>query len=94
MSNGKTLTVDLMKKKVVVKKDLLEKVKEDNKKKNAILNALKDGPKTIPEISKLTGLQTSVVTWWLMTLRKYGAVVEVGEVGDDFFYKYKLKEVK
>jgi len=94
MNDRKTLTVDLLKKNVVVKKDLLDKVREDNKKKTAILNAMKDGPKTIPEISKLTGLPAPVVTWWLMTLRKYGAVIEVGEVGGDFFYKYKLKDVK
>jgi predicted transcriptional regulator len=92
MSERKTLTVDILKKKVVVKKELLDKVREDNKIKNAILNAMKDGPKTIPEISRLTGLPTPMVTWWLMTLRKYGAVVEVGEVGEDFYYKYKLKE--
>jgi predicted transcriptional regulator len=94
MNDRKTLTVDLLKKNVVVKKDLLDKVREDNKKKTAILNAMKDGQKTIPEISKLTGLPAPVVTWWLMTLRKYGAVIEVGEVGGDFFYKYKLKDVK
>jgi predicted transcriptional regulator len=93
MSERKTLTVDILKKKVVVKKELLDKVKEDTKIRTAILNAMKDGPKTIPEISKLTGLPTPLVTWWVMSLRKYGAVVEEGEPSEDY-YKYKLKEGK
>ncbi|MEL9915017.1 MAG: winged helix-turn-helix domain-containing protein [Candidatus Micrarchaeia archaeon] len=94
MNNKKTLTVEWLKKNRTVPKEILEKIKEDNKIKAMILNAMKDGPKTIPEISKITGLAASTVTWWLMTLRKYGMVIETGEIESDSFYKYKIKEAK
>ncbi len=93
MSNKKNLTVDLLKKNKTVPKELLDKIKEDNKIKSAILNSMKEGPKTIPEISKTTGLPLPTVMWWVMTLRKYGSIVETGEIDSDF-YKYKIKEGK
>ena len=77
-----------------VSKELLEKVKEDNHKKNDILSALKGEAKTIPEIVAITGLPEAEVTWWLMTLRRYGSVVETGEIVDYSYYKYAQKVVK
>ncbi|MGC8644666.1 MAG: winged helix-turn-helix domain-containing protein [Thermoplasmata archaeon] len=86
----KVLTVDSLKNKIEVPKELLEKVRSDNQIKASILKALKDGPKTIPEIAQATGLSSPTVTWWLMTLRKYGSIIEE-EGGMEDYYRYKLK---
>jgi len=86
----KKLTYEVMKETKEVPQKLLDKLKEDNKIKGAITTALRSGPKTIPEIAKETGYPKHKVVWWLMTLRKYGSVIELEEVGEDGYYKYRL----
>jgi predicted transcriptional regulator len=56
--------------------------------------ALEDGPKTVPAISKATGLPTKDVFWHLMSLKKYGEIVE-GEERDSYVeYLLKPKQEK
>ena len=68
-----------------------EMVKEQRRITKMIREALKDGAKTIPEIASQTNLPEPTVTWFLMTMRKYGEVTEDGEDGE--YYRYKLTEV-
>ena len=63
--------------------------REHAKIKKRIREALKDGPKTVPEIAETTELHSSEVLWHLMSLRKYGEVVE-GEERDSYV-EYTLK---
>jgi predicted transcriptional regulator len=65
-------------------------VKEQNRIEKQIAEALKDGPKTVPEISQETGLHTQTVLWVLMALKKYGEITE-GQQKDSYF-TYGLKE--
>lgn len=67
-----------------------DRVKEQNRAEKLIAGALKGGPKTVPEISRETGLPTDGVFWHLMALKKYGKVIE-GEKKDSYF-AYQLKE--
>ncbi|HPE33716.1 MAG TPA: hypothetical protein PLI65_02865 [Bacteroidales bacterium] len=54
--------------------------------------ALEDEPKTIPGLAAATGIPLHEVTYYLMTMRKYGEVV-TGEVDDDdAYYYYELKK--
>jgi hypothetical protein len=53
---------------------------------------LHDGPKTIPEIASATGVPAHEVVWQVMTMKKYGKVVE-GEEHDGYF-AYALTEKK
>jgi predicted transcriptional regulator len=56
--------------------------------------ALADGPKTVPQVSKETGLPTQEVFWHLMSLKKYGEIIE-GEEQDSYVeYALKPKEEK
>ena len=80
-----------MKEKRTVSEELKEKRKEFARIKKLILKSLEDGPKTIPQIAELNDLPPDIVTFNLMTLRKYGEI-ETGEIDDmDEFFTYKLK---
>ena len=72
------------------KKENLDRLKEQREIKKKIVECLKGGDKTIPEIAKETGLPSPKVTWFLMTMWKYGEVEAVDEV--DGYYKYRLTE--
>ena len=94
MSEKKRKTIDYIKERRVVSEEVKEKRKEFVRLKKLILKALELGEKSIPEIADETKLALPVVTYTLMTLRKFGDV-EAGEIDDDdeFFY-YKLKTKK
>ena len=52
-----------------------------------LLAALKDKPKTIPELAAATGQPSDRVLWFMAALRKYGVVVENGMSGDYPLYE-------
>ncbi len=79
-----------MKKKRKVPKELTEKTKEFMKIRKAIAEALKSGPKTIPEIAREIGLSLPETTYNVMSCRKYGYIEETGEITEDGYYKYSL----
>ena len=76
------------------RKETVERVRnrviEQNRVERLIAGAVKDGPKTVPEISGLTGLPPERVFWHLMALKKYGKVTE-GQKQDSYF-AYAMKE--
>ena len=90
----KELTVKKLREKgVKPRKEAIERSKEQRKIIKQITECLKSGPKTIPEIAAELNMPTGVVTWYVMTLWKYGQIVAGEEV--DGYYKYGLaKEVK
>ncbi len=58
-----------------------------------LLKELEEEGKTIPELAIATGLPIEDVTYYLMTMRKFGDVV-TGQVDDDdayFYYELKKK---
>jgi DNA-binding transcriptional ArsR family regulator len=57
--------------------------------KSKVTAALKQGPKTVSEIAAETGIESPVVMWHLMAMKKYGAVEEGTRKGDYFLYKLK-----
>jgi predicted transcriptional regulator len=70
-------------------RDVREVIREEMAQRGRIMNILKDGPRTVPEISEAIGRPSHEVMFWLMGMRKYGYVVEVGEVTDEGYYKYR-----
>lgn len=86
----KIITAFIYKKKYnkTISPEFQEKLKKDNAIINAIKKALREGPMTPPELAEKIGLETHIVFWYLMTMRKYGIVKEVGLEGD--YYKYAL----
>lgn len=66
--------------------------REHAKIKKQIRGALNDGPKTVPEVAEASGLQSSEVFWHLMSMKKYGEVVEGDE--RDSYVEYVLKSAQ
>jgi predicted transcriptional regulator len=64
--------------------------KNQNQLRKKISGALKSGPKTVPEISKEIGEESSAVMWQLMAMKRYGDVYESGRSGR--YFQYTLKE--
>lgn len=76
------------------KQGIPEKAKENLKEfvriKKALIDALKNGEMTIPQLSEKLSMSKEDVTFYLMTLVKYGDVA-VGEIDDnDEYFTYKL----
>lgn len=69
-------------------KKAMAKTQRDNLK--AILDALKSGPRTVPEISRETRIPGEKVLWYIMALKRFGKVAEDGQAGD--YFRYQSKE--
>jgi len=54
-----------------------------------VLQTLKAGPRTVPEIAKETGLPSDLVVWYIMTFCKDKSV-RVAEKTGEGFYRYAL----
>ncbi len=75
-----------------VPKEVTEQLKVFTKTKKSILNALKEGDKTIPQLSEVLNMPKEEVMFQLMSLLKYG-FVETGEIDDmDEYFYYKVKD--
>jgi len=72
-----------------VAKELRDYVVAQNKAQQALLAALKDGPKTIPELAAATGLPADKTLWYVTGLRKYGKLEDIP--GRGVYPKYTLK---
>ncbi|MCF8228402.1 MAG: hypothetical protein K9G58_12410 [Bacteroidales bacterium] len=85
-------TIDKIKEKHQVSEELKNRVKNDGKINRSILNCLKEKEKTIPVISTELNMDPSLVTYYLMTLMKYGKIT-AGEPDEmDEYYYYKLNQ--
>ena len=74
-----------------VPKEVTEQLKQYTKSKKLLLNALKEGEKTVPQLASELKIPKDKVMFQLMSLLKYG-FVETGEIDDmDEYFYYKLK---
>ena len=69
-----------------------ERVKVYNAARKQIKRALEGKELTIPEIAEETGMEQEDVTYYLMTMRKFGEVDFVDDDDVDEYYSYRLKE--
>ena len=69
--------------------ELFERARGQMKTRKKIIRALEDGPKTVPQIAKVTAMPSHEVLWKLMGMKKYGLVVEGEECNG--YYEYALK---
>ena len=63
--------------------DLLKSQKHSQQE---ITKALKEQPRTVPDVAAATGLPSQQVLWWLAAMKKYGLVAEDGLQGAFPFY--------
>lgn len=92
MSQRKKFTSQILREKTGVKASpqLLELRKYQLDMSSKLSNALKAGPKTIPELSKETGIPSKTVLWYMMTYNKYNIIYAVGKTKEGY-YQYALK---
>jgi DNA-directed RNA polymerase specialized sigma subunit len=85
-------TLDLIKKERQVYPEVKQNVKQFNRMKRAIRQALEEGPLTIPELAEKLNIGKDEAVYYLMSLRKYG-LVSTGEQDDmDEYFYYQLKK--
>lgn len=69
-----------------------ENLKNFNKVKKSILDALREDEMTVDQLTKKLDMNKDELFYYLMTLAKYG-FVEKGEIdGMDEYFSYKLKK--
>ena len=70
----------------------MELSRKHAKVKKQIKQALQDGLGTVPEVSEAIHVPTGEVLWHLMSMKKYGEVIEGAE--RDNYMEYVLKPVE
>ena len=90
----KLKTVDILKETKTVSEDVKLKMKESASIKRKIKASLQSGSKTIPEITDDTKLDSSTVTYSVMTMFKFGDIIVDKIDDDDEYYYYNLKGKK
>jgi predicted transcriptional regulator len=67
-------------------KELKEYFNEQQKIYKALRAALKNGPRTVPQLAKECSLPAPTVMWHLMALRRYGQVLDGPEENGYLLY--------
>jgi predicted transcriptional regulator len=62
-------------------------LKEQKAIDTRICQAIRENPKTVPEVAQAVELPTHTVLWHLTALKKYGRVAEAGMCGDYVLYR-------
>ena len=88
----KKRTIDHMKEQREVPAEVKERAKKYPAIKKSIKKALGDEELTILEIAEKTGMKPEEVTYYLMTMRKFGEVEFVDDDDVDEYYSYRIKE--
>lgn len=92
MEVEKGKTAKYLREKRAVSQKAKDNLKEFNRIKKAILDALKEEDLTIDQLTKQLNMPKHEVVYYLMSLIKYG-FVQTGEVDDmDEYFTYKLKK--
>ena len=66
-------------------RDVREVVRDELLVRDRLLDLLRDGPLTVPELAAASGFPEDEVMVWTMGLRKYGYVAELAQADGDFF---------
>ena len=70
--------------------ELKEYFKVQQQIRKGLRKALKEGPKSVPDLAALLSLEKSTTLWYVMAMRRYGEVIEAAERNG--YPLYSLKE--
>ena len=70
-------------------RDIREIVREEPLMHRRILEALRAGPMTVPELARAIGRPTDEVVYWVMGMRRYGKIRELAGSPDDGYFRYQ-----
>ena len=74
------------------RRDMREVMRDEMIMKDPILALLKEETKTVAEVSEALGTPTEETMFWMMAMRRYGMLEEVGRPDIDGCFKYEFKE--
>lgn len=75
-------------------RDIVEVMRDEMIMRDKIKALLEPEPRTIPEIATDLNAPESEVVFWVMGMRRYGLVEEVGRADEDGYFKYTLAKEK
>lgn len=70
-------------------REVREIVREEPLMRARILDALCDGPLTLPEIAVAINAPTHEVVFWVMGMRRYGWIAEIKGATVDGYFQYE-----
>jgi hypothetical protein len=70
-------------------RDVREIVRDEPLLRDRLLEALADGPLSVPELAAAVALPEDEVMVWTMGMRKYGYVAELPSAGPDGYFRYQ-----
>ena len=70
-------------------RDVREVIREEPVMRARILDALRDGPRTVPQIAEAIHAPTHEVVFWVMGMRRYGWLAEVKGSDADGYFRYQ-----
>ena len=70
-------------------RDVREVIREEPVMRARILQALREGPLTVPEIAVAVGAPAHEVVFWVMGMRRYGWVAEIKGNTIDGYFQYE-----
>jgi len=70
-------------------REVREIVREEPVMRARILDALRDGPLTLPEIAVAINAPTHEVVFWVMGMRRYGWIAEIKGATVDGYFQYE-----
>ena len=73
-------TIERVRGRVAAVNDAMKKIKAE----------LSEGPRTVPDLARATGLPTEETLWYIMALKKYGKVAEGAKARGESYYPYEL----
>ena len=77
-----------------VMRDLGEVLRDEMVMHDKIEALLREGDKTVPELAEGLGYPAHEVMYWLMGMRRFSNVEEVGRADEDGYFKYTLVSEK
>ena len=93
MTDRKRFTITAYREKTGAKasKGMLDLRKSQLEISSRITKSLGEGPLTIPEVAKATGIPSRTALWYIMTYTKYNLVFPAGKT-EEGYYRYALKK--
>ncbi len=70
-------------------RDVREVIREEPVMRVRILEALREGPLTVPEIAVALGAPAHEVVFWVMGMRRYGWLAEIKGNTIDGYFQYE-----
>jgi predicted Rossmann fold nucleotide-binding protein DprA/Smf involved in DNA uptake len=75
-------------------RDPREVIRDEPIMHRPVLEALREGPLTVPQIAEAIGHPAHEVMFWVMGMRRYRMVVELPDADDDGYFQYRAMDLE